>query len=99
MGARSPSLALADKIRSVVVVRPVVGYCYLPAIQRRKEREIMYVGLAIIAVIMLLLVSVGFVVMRRRQPPVRPNRDSGDANQTVNWQRHNETGTDWRQRP
>jgi hypothetical protein len=91
--------AIDGKIRLAVVVRANVGYCYVPAVQRRKDSEIMYVGLAIIAGITLLLVSVGFVVMRRRQPPVRPNRDSSDANQTVNWQRHNETGTDWRQRP
>lgn len=58
----------------------------------------MLIGLAIIAGLALALTAVGFVVLRRRQP-VRPERRDGDSNQTVNWQRHNETGTDWRQRP
>jgi hypothetical protein len=57
----------------------------------------MLIGLVIIASIALLLTGIGFVVMRRRQP-LLPERKSGDS-QTVNIQRHNETGTDWRYRP
>jgi hypothetical protein len=58
----------------------------------------MLIGLAIIVGLALALGAIGFFVMRRRQP-VRPERRDSDTNQTVNWQRHNETGTDWRQRP
>jgi amino acid transporter len=64
----------------------------------RQGKHTMLIGLAIIGSVALLLTAVGYVVLRRRQP-VRPDRRSDDANQTVNWQRHNETGTDWRQRP
>jgi hypothetical protein len=60
----------------------------------------MAIGLAIIAGVVVILAVVGFVVMRRRQPPPpRPAGRPGDANQTVNLQKHNETGTDWRYRP
>jgi len=59
----------------------------------------MVIGLAILAGITLILAAVGYVVLRRRRQPTRPDRRDSDANQTVNWQRHNETGTDWRYRP
>jgi len=58
----------------------------------------MLTGLATIVAAALLLIGIGFVVLRRRTADT-PTANSCDRCQTVNIPRHNETGTDWRYRP